>query len=87
MQTVTHAEIAFSSWTLLISFLFFLQSVWVVSFLATVLLDVDLGLAVAVIYSIITVVARSQRLVVCQLLLALITCFTKNSGKMLGHRG
>ena len=61
MQIVTHAEIAFSSWTSLISFLFCLQSVWVVSFLATVLLDVDLGLAVAVIYSIITVVARSQR--------------------------
>ena len=60
---------------------------WVVSFLATVLLDVDLGLAVAVIYSIITVVARSQRLVVCQLLLALIICFIKNSSKMLSHQG
>ena len=70
MQIVTHAVKAFSSWTSLISFLFCLQSVWVVSFLATVLLDVDLGLAVAVIYSIITVVARSQRLVVCHI----ITC-------------
>ena len=87
MQIVTPSKIAFSSWTSLISFLFCLQSVWVVSFLATVLLDVDLGLAVAVIYSIITVVARSQRLVVCKLLLALITCFTKNSNKMLSHPG
>ena len=44
------------------------QSVWVVSFKATVLLDVDYGLAVAVIYGIVTVVARSQRSVYYALL-------------------
>ncbi|KAL4226525.1 hypothetical protein ACF0H5_014510 [Mactra antiquata] len=35
--------------------------VWIVSFLATVLLDVDLGLGTAVIFNILTVVCRSQR--------------------------
>ena len=40
-----------------------LQMVWVVAFLATVLLDVDLGLMVAVGFGILTIVARSQRYV------------------------
>ena len=40
---------------------FLFQFVWIVAFLATVLLDVDLGLLVAVIFGIITIVARSQR--------------------------
>ncbi|XP_053378187.1 prestin-like isoform X3 [Mercenaria mercenaria] len=35
--------------------------VWIVAFLATVLLDVDLGLGAAVIFNIVTVVVRSQR--------------------------
>ena len=39
----------------------YFQFVWVVAFLATVLLDVDLGLLVAVLFGIITIVARSQR--------------------------
>ena len=39
------------------------QMVWVVAFLATVLLDVDLGLMVAVGFGILTIVARSQRYV------------------------
>lgn len=35
--------------------------VWIVAFLATVLLDVDLGLGIAVIFNLLTVVCRSQR--------------------------
>ncbi|XP_052780463.1 prestin-like isoform X2 [Mya arenaria] len=35
--------------------------VWIVAFLATVVLDVDLGLGVAVIFNILTVVCRSQQ--------------------------
>lgn len=42
-------------------------AVWIVAFLATVLLDVDLGLLVAVIFGIITIVGRSQRPYVCLL--------------------
>jgi len=41
--------------------------VWIVAFLATVLLDVDLGLGVAVIFAILIVVCRSQRPYTCLL--------------------
>nr|BBA68353.1 putative prestin [Phreagena okutanii] len=41
--------------------------VWMVAFLATVLLDVDLGLGMAVIFNIITVIVRSQRPHACVL--------------------
>lgn len=38
-----------------------LQAVWLVSFIGTVLLDVDLGLLVGVIFALSTVIFRSQR--------------------------
>lgn len=42
-------------------------AVWLITFLATVLLDVDLGLLVGVIFGLLTVIIRSQRPYVCLL--------------------
>ncbi|XP_025107659.1 solute carrier family 26 member 6-like isoform X3 [Pomacea canaliculata] len=42
-------------------------AVWLVSFIATVLLDVDLGLLVGVLFALLTVIIRSQRPYVCLL--------------------
>ncbi|KAK7488601.1 hypothetical protein BaRGS_00020218, partial [Batillaria attramentaria] len=42
-------------------------AVWLVTFVATVLLDVDLGLMVGVIFALLTVIIRSQRPYVCLL--------------------
>ncbi|KAK3581235.1 hypothetical protein CHS0354_032954 [Potamilus streckersoni] len=39
--------------------------VWIVAFLGTVLLDVDMGLAVGVIFALLTIICRSQRPYVC----------------------
>lgn len=44
-----------------LSFVVVLQAVWLVTFLATVLLDVDLGLMVGVIFALLTVIIRSQK--------------------------
>lgn len=40
---------------------FFLQSVWVVTWLAVVILNVEMGLMVGVVFSMMTVVCRTQR--------------------------
>ena len=37
-----------------------LQSIWLVTWLAVVILDVDLGLAVGVVFGLLTVVFRTQ---------------------------
>lgn len=39
---------------------FCLQLIWVVTFVATILLNLDLGLAVAVVFSLMLVVVRTQ---------------------------
>ena len=39
----------------------FFQLVWIVSFFATVILDVELGLGVAIVFALLTSVYRSQR--------------------------
>ena len=41
--------------------LFHFQSIWIVSFVAVVFIGVDLGLLVAVMYSLVTVIVRTQK--------------------------
>jgi len=54
-------------------FYIFFQFVWIMTFIATILLDVDLGLLVGVVIALMTIVYRVQRSVLLYVDLGLLT--------------